>query len=115
METLERKLPDDPLGFIRSCVSGGRMVWTYHIGRRLEKRTIGRSAIVASTDTYEAVESYPDDKYLPSYLVLARHEGEAFHALFGADIDHRNVRVITACRPSSDEWEAGLRTRRRES
>ena len=47
------------------------MVWTYHIGRQLEKRRIGRSAIVAATETYEVVKSYPDDKYLPSYLILA--------------------------------------------
>lgn len=54
------------------------MVWTYHVGRRLEKRAIGRSVIVAATETYEVVESYPDDKYLPSYLILAWQEGEAF-------------------------------------
>ncbi len=82
MGTANRKLPDDPLGFIRFCVREERMVWTYHIGRRLEKRRIGRSAIVAATETYEVVESYPDDKYLPSYLILAWHEGEAFHVLF---------------------------------
>ena len=115
MGTVDRKLPDDPLGFIRSRVRNGRMVWTYHGGRRLEKRVIGRSAIVASTETYEVVESYPDDKYLASYLILAWHEGEAFHILFGTDIDERNVRVVTAYRPSSEEWEADLRTRRRKS
>ena len=113
--TVDRKLPDDPLDFIRSCVRNGRMVWTYHSGRRLDKRAIGRSAIVASTETYEVVESYPDDKYLPSYLILARYEGEAFHVLLGVDIDERNVRVVTAYRPSSEEWETDLTTRRRKS
>lgn len=77
-------------------------MWTYNIGRRLETRAIGRSAIVAATETYEIVESYPDDKYLPSYLVLARHEGEAFHILFGTDVSERNVRVVTAYRPSDE-------------
>ena len=115
MGTADRKLPDDPLDFIRSCVRNERMVWTYHIGRRLEKRAIGRSAIVASTKTYELVESYPDDKYLPSYLILAWHEGDAFHILFGTDTDDRNARVVTAYRPSSEEWEADLKTRRRKS
>jgi hypothetical protein len=91
------------------------MVWTYHIGRRLEMRAIGRSVIVASTETYELVESYADDKYLPSYLILAWHEGDAFHILFGMDIDDRNVRVVTPYRPSSEEWEADLTTRRRQS
>ena len=115
MGSANRKRPDNPLGFIRSCVREERMVWTYHIGRRLEKRRIGRSAIVAATETYEIVESYPDDKYLPSYLILAWHEGEAFHVLFGTDVDERNVRVVTAYRPSSEEWEADLKTRRTRS
>ena len=113
MGTADREISDDPLGFIRSCVREGHMVWTYHIGRRLETRAIGRSAIVAATETYEVVESYPDDKYLPSYLVLAWHEGEAFHILFGTDVSERNVRVVTAYRPSNEEWEADLKTRRR--
>ena len=87
------------------------MVWTYHVGRRLEKRRIGPSAIVAATKTYEIVESYPDDQYLPSYLILAWHEGEAFHVLFGTDVEDRNVRVVTAYRPSNEEWETDLKTR----
>jgi hypothetical protein len=36
-------------------------------------------------DSYEIVESYPDDKYLPSYLVLARPAGDAIHVLFATD------------------------------
>jgi len=91
------------------------MVWTYHIGRRLEKRSIERSAIVGSTETYEVIESHSSDKYLPSYLILAWYQGEAFHVLFGTDIDGGNVRVVTAYRPSSEEWETDLRTRRRKS
>jgi hypothetical protein len=110
--TVDRKLPDNPLDFIRSCVRNERMVWTYHIGRRLEKRAIGRSAIVGSTETYEVVESYPDDKYLPSYLVLARPPGDAIHVLFATDVEGDNVRVVTAYRPSRDEWEDDLEARR---
>jgi len=58
------------------------------------------------------VEAYPHDKYLPSYLVLAHHEAESFHVLFGADVDGANVRVVTAYRPDPSEWEEDLRTRR---
>ena len=39
------------------------------------------------------VEAYPDDKYLPSYLLLARHEEEAFRVLFAVDVEGDNVRL----------------------
>jgi len=79
---------------------------------RLEGRFVSREAIIGSVGTYEIVESYPDDKYLPSYLLLARPAGDAIHVLFAADVTGDNVRVITAYRPSSNEWMEDLKTRR---
>ncbi|HEV2055963.1 MAG TPA: DUF4258 domain-containing protein [Methylomirabilota bacterium] len=75
-------------------------------------RFIPREVILAAVDTYELVEAYPDDKYLPSYLVLARHGSEAFHVLFAADVEGDNVRVVTSYRPDSQEWQADLKNRR---
>jgi len=42
------------------------------------------------------VEAYPDDKYFPSYLILARHGSDAFHVLFATDVEGDNVRVVTS-------------------
>jgi hypothetical protein len=67
---------------------------------------------LAAVDSYELVESYPDDKYLPSYLLLARHGPDAFHVLFAADVEGDNVRVVTSYRPEVREWETDLKTRR---
>lgn len=80
---------------------------------RLAGRFIPREAIVAAVDTHELVETYPDDKYLPSYPVLARHGFEAFHVLFATDVEGDNVRVVTSYRPDSREWQADLKNRRR--
>ena len=68
---------------------------------------------MAASATYELVEAYPDNKYLPSYLVLAHHGSEAFHVLFATDVDGDNVRVVTSYRPDPGEWQADLKTRRR--
>jgi hypothetical protein len=54
----------------------------------------------------------PEDKYFPSYLVLATHHEEGFHILFATDVEGTNVRIITAYRPSPDEWESDGKTRR---
>jgi hypothetical protein len=79
---------------------------------RLEGRFIPREAILGAVESYEIIESYPSDKYLPSYLVLGRSAGEPFHVLLAVDLEGVNVRVVTAYRPSQGEWEDDLRTRR---
>ena len=88
------------------------ILWTYHVNMRLAGRFIPREVILAAVATYELVEAYPDDKYLPSYLILARHESEAFHVLFAADVEGDNVRVVTSYRPDPREWQADLKARR---
>jgi hypothetical protein len=107
-----RVMPEDPLVFIRSCVRKRAVLWTYHVQMRLKARSIPRATILESVERAELIESYPEDKYLPSYLLLATHADEAFHILFAADVPGSNVRVITAYRPDPNEWELGFRMRR---
>jgi len=109
---VDRKLPADPLGFIRDCVRNRRVLWTYHVNMRLRGRFIPREVVFDAVENYEIIEAYPEDKYLPSYLVLGRSTGEAFHVLFAADAEGNNVRVVTAYRPSESEWESDLKRRR---
>jgi hypothetical protein len=111
----ERALPNDALSFIRDCLRDGQIYWTYHVNMRLGQRFITRETIIHAADTYEIVEAYPEDKYFPSYLLVGREGDDAFHVLFGADVEGRNVRIVTAYYPSPDEWEMDLKTRRRLS
>ena len=87
-------------------------MWTYHVNMRLAGRFIPRELIRAAVASYELVEAYPDDKYLPSYLILARHDQDAFHVLCAADVPGDNVRVVTAYRPDTGEWRPDLKARR---
>lgn len=70
--------------------------------------------ILNAIDTFELIETYPDDKYLPSYLLYGRCEGEEFHVLFAVDVQEQNVRVVTAYRPDKSDWGRDLRWRRRK-
>lgn len=110
--THDRKLPDDPIAFIQDRVRGRKIYWTYHVNMRLAGRFIPRESIVNAVDSYELVEAYSADKYLPSYLVLGRYQADYFHVLFAADVEDDNVRVVTVYRPSPDEWEADMKNRR---
>ncbi|MBI1731841.1 MAG: DUF4258 domain-containing protein [Gammaproteobacteria bacterium] len=77
--TRAAKIPANPIAFIKERIRRRRVLWTYHVNMRLEGRFILRASILEAVESYELVESYPDDKYLPSYLMLARHGQERFH------------------------------------
>lgn len=107
-----RRVPDNPLTFIQDCLRNRRILWTYHVNMRLHGRYITRREILEAVDSYDVIEAYPEDKYLPSYLVLAKHGSSAFHVLFAADVEDDNVRIVTAYHPDPKEWEPDMRTRR---
>ena len=66
---------------------------------RLGQRFISRTTIL-DAEGYEIVEAYPDDKYLPSYLLLGRRGDTVFHVLFGVDVEGQNVRIVTLTIPA---------------
>jgi hypothetical protein len=103
----------NPLQFIRECVEKRKLLWTYHINMRLKQRCITREKIIASVNTYEIIEAYADDKYVPSYLVYSRHKDTIFHIVFAVDFEGDNVRIVTAYSPDPQEWESDLKTRRK--
>jgi hypothetical protein len=79
---------------------------------RHASRFIPRESILGAVETLELVEAYPDDKHLPSNLVLGRAGPDAFHVLVAVDVEGDNVRVVTAYRPDAGEWQEDLKTRR---
>lgn len=80
---------------------------------RLEGRSIPRAAVLESVDTYEIIEEYAKDKYLPSYLIYAKYMEQVIHIQIATDIDNNNVRIITTYKPSLDKWEEDFKTRRK--
>ena len=105
-------IPENPLEFIQQCVEQRAIQWTYHINMRLRERSITRQMILRSIETYEIIESYPDDKYLPSYLVYAQQGSQPFHILFATDVENRNIRIVTAYFPDVEKWQPHFKTRR---
>jgi hypothetical protein len=79
---------------------------------RLEQRSLGSEMLLKGADSLEIIEAYPDDKYLPSFLVRCEFEGRVFHAQIATDVEARNVRVVTMYIPVAEEWDSQFRTRR---
>ncbi|MFH1537750.1 MAG: DUF4258 domain-containing protein [bacterium] len=99
--------------FIKKCVNNRGVLWTYHVNMRIKGRFISRQMILGAVDTYEIIERYPEDKYLPSYLVYARHETGIFHVLFAVDVQGENIRVVTAYRPRPEIWSDDMKRRKK--
>ena len=79
---------------------------------RLLQRNLNGAILVEGAATLEIIESYPNDKYLPSYLLRGEHEQYVFHVQAAADVDGDNVRIVTIYKPEPEEWDAGFRIRR---
>jgi len=80
---------------------------------RLKGRFIPREAILSTVDTYEIIEQYLEDKYLPSYLMYAEYKGQIIHAQIATDLEDDNVTIVTVYKPSPDKWEKDFKTRRK--
>jgi hypothetical protein len=79
---------------------------------RLEQRSLRSDMLRKGADSLEVIEAYPDDKYLPSFLVRGEFEGHVFHAQIATDVEAGNVRVVTMYIPVLEEWDSGFRIRR---
>ena len=103
----------DILEFVKSCIRRRRIHWTYHVNMRLKGRFIPREAVLSSVGTYEIIEEYPKDKYLPSYLIYAEYKGEIIHIQIATDLKNNSITIVTAYKPTIDKWEEDFRTRRK--
>lgn len=101
-----------PIEFIKDCICAGRVRWTYHSTMRLQQRGLTAGTLLAAVSTLEILEAYPDDKYLPSFLLRGESQSSVFHAHIATDREGANIRVVTMYKPSRDEWDGEARVRR---
>ena len=79
---------------------------------RLRQRALSRDIILSAVGSYEIIEEYPEDKYLPSYLIRAENGELVFHVQIATDIISENVRIVTTYIPEPSLWEEDFRRRR---
>ena len=79
---------------------------------RFGQRPISREVILSAVDSYDIIEEYPRDKYLPSYLIRAEHRNSVFHIHVATDMLAENIRIVTAYVPDPGKWDADFRLRR---
>ena len=82
---------------------------------RLKQRSLGSETLIKGADSLEIIESYPDDKYLPSFLLRGEFESGVFHVQIATDVQAGNVRIVTIYIPPAEEWDYEFRARRVQS
>ena len=102
----------DPLSFIRRNVVSGNVFWTYHVNMRMKDRFISRRMIIETSDNFEIIENYSEDKYLPSYLIYSEYDNIKFHVLIAIDEKNDNVRIVTSYIPDVNLWDKDLKVRK---
>ena len=79
---------------------------------RLQQRGLDAQALRNAIDSLEIIEAYPEDKYLPSFLLRGQANGAVFHAQIATDVEGDNIRIVTMYIPDAEEWDEGSRERR---
>ena len=79
---------------------------------RLRQRKLRASLLTDAAQSLVIIESYPDDKYLPSFLLRGEWGGTVFHAQIATDVQDGNIRVVTMYIPDPAQWDVSLRVRR---
>jgi hypothetical protein len=91
---------------IRGCCADDVIVLTEHLLTRMKQRNIRYEDIKLAIATGEIIEHYPNDYPFPSCLINA----DNIHIV--CSIGDGHLFIITAYRPSPEQWEAGGKKRK---
>ena len=91
---------------VRSLCNDNTIVLTEHLLNRMRQRRIRLKDIKQAIAEGEIIEQYPADYPFPSCLINA----ENIHIVCSVGEGH--LYIITAYRPSPEQWEAGDKIRK---
>ena len=91
---------------VRACCTDAAIALTEHLLTRIRQRHIRLDDIKYAIANGEIIEQYPTDYPFPSCLI----HGENIHVV--CSIGEGRLYIITAYRPSPEQWEAGGRKRK---
>ncbi len=90
-----------------------RIAFKKHGLLRMHKRNFKADEVKQTLIEGEVIEDYPDDRPLPSCLILGYNsQHRAMHVVVAVDENDQMLWVITVYEPTLDEWEVGFKTRR---
>ena len=86
--------------------------FTRHAFERMFERALSPDVVRQIIREGEQIAAYPDDKPLPSVLVLGFGAGSPVHVLVAKNPQSNECIVVTVYRPDPALWRDGFRNRR---
>ena len=99
---------------LRDAVARNRIQWHHHALRRMLERGITREQVKRTIRQGEIIEVYEQDRPYASCLILG-FVPEPLHVVAALDPRSLVCHVITAYRPSLEQFEPDYRIRRKKS
>ena len=93
-------------------MSQSRLVFRVHAIQRMFKRRISEEEVKDVVAMGETIETYPDDRPLPSRLILGWSGPRPIHVVAADNVEAQEMIVITVYQPDVEEWEQGFKRRR---
>ena len=87
------------------------IVITLHGQLRLNERNISVDDVMNAIENGEIIEQYPEDFPFPSCLILGISVKDTYIHIV-VSIKEDKIYLITAYVPTTDKWEADLKTRK---
>lgn len=102
-----------PDRMIREIAEKDKIAFKKHSAIRMRERKIRADDVKQILINGEIIEDYPNDRPLPSYLILGFAENQKpIHAVVAIDVNEQIIWVITVYSPSLREWEDGYKRRK---
>ena len=91
----------------------GKIVWQKHALQRMMERNIPRADVKKAIIDGVIIESYTQDKPLPSVLIACVNRELKLHVVTAYDFENKTAYIITAYYPDAKYFEDDLITRRK--
>ena len=98
---------------IKEIMSTGIVIWQKHALQRMMERRISRADVKKAIIDGFIIESYTNDKPLPSVLIAYVSPEKSLHAVTAFDVENKTCYVITAYYPDVNYFENDFITRRK--
>ncbi|WP_198145949.1 DUF4258 domain-containing protein [Desulfonatronovibrio magnus] len=88
------------------------IIWRRHVLSRMLERNISRDDVFNTIQYGKIIESYPEDKPYPSYLISGFSGDKRIHVVASWDDGAQAVYIITAYIPDEDHFQDNGITRK---
>jgi len=102
----------DILREIRLAFENGHVQWRRHALERMLERGISRREVTDVIANGRVIESYEEERVIPTYLVFGATRVGFLHVVVSYDESRKDAYVVTTYRPDAEHFEGDMITRK---